>query len=72
MPITGPSNLPKLYLTMRQFMVLFVVIVYFTALWMGRYTVVPASRDGVAYKLDRWTGQVWLLNPRSAKKRLMK
>ena len=64
-------QIPKVYLTMKQFVVLFVVVAYFTVLWMGRYTVVPASRDGIAYKLDRWTGQVWLIY-RGGSSRLVK
>ena len=55
-----PSQLPKVYLTLKQSVILFVVIVYFTALWMGRYTIVTVSAKPVtAYKLDRWTGEVW-------------
>ena len=68
-------QIPKVYLTLKQFIVLFVVILYFTVLWMGRYTVIPVSDSSkriTAYKLDRWTGQVWLISPGSQRMRLMK
>ena len=58
-------QIPKVYLTLKQLIVISVVVVYFTVLWMGRYTVVPVSSNpsGVtAYKLDRWTGQVWFIH----------
>ncbi len=70
MKISRPSRLPKVYLTMKQFIVISVVIVYFTVLWMGRYTVVPVSSNPgqiTAYKLDRWTGEGWLIRGRGSR-----
>ena len=54
MKISRPSRLPKVYLTMKQFIVISVVIVYFTVLWMVRYTVVPVPQILVRLLLTSW------------------
>ena len=55
-------------MTMKQVILLAVILVCLTAVWMGRYDIVPASTPGgeskaiaAVYKLDRWTGRVWAI-----------
>ena len=70
MKISRPSRLPKVYLTMKQFIVISVVIVYFTVLWMvPLHRRSSSSNPGqiTAYKLDRWTGEVWLIRGRGSR-----
>ena len=33
-----------------------------SVLWLGRYELVPSAEGLVAYRLDRWTGQVRFYN----------
>jgi hypothetical protein len=29
--------------------------------WMGRYQIITANPSAIAYRLDRWTGNAWMI-----------
>ena len=43
----------------RYILLCFILALIFFA-WMGRYQLVAANDQAIVYKLDRWTGKVYV------------